>query len=143
MSHIEDAPGLNSKQATATASASISDQEPAPGCVEQAKPVVKVLESVTEIDPPPDFFAHRNTIFDRYLAEYQKRIAQLPRQEINITISEGKVIVGTSWETTPFEIVEGIAGSLAERAIVAKVSGTVDIREFWLLVGTSRSNNSA
>ncbi|KAI0451081.1 putative threonyl-tRNA synthetase, cytoplasmic [Xylaria acuta] len=44
------------------------------------------------------------------------------RKQTNITLPDGKVHVGTSWETTPFEIVRGISKSLAERTVVARVN---------------------
>lgn len=78
--------------------------------------------TVTELNPEPEFFAHRNAIFDKYKKQYEEHIAQLPRQEIEVTLPDGKVIKGTSWETTPFKIAEGIAKSLAERVIISKVS---------------------
>ena len=80
-------------------------------------------DTVSELNPEPEFFAHRNAIFDKYKKEYEDRIAQLPRQEIEVTLPDGKVIKGTSWETTPFKIAEGIAKSLAERVIISKVDG--------------------
>ncbi|KAJ9117054.1 hypothetical protein QFC22_004713 [Naganishia vaughanmartiniae] len=78
--------------------------------------------TVTELNPPPEFFAKRNAIFDKYKKEYEERIAALPRQQINITLPDGKVVEGMSWETTPFKVAEGIAKSLAERVIISKVS---------------------
>ncbi len=45
----------------------------------------------------------------------------MPREPIEITLPDGKVKVGVSWETTPLSIAEGIAKSLAEKVVVAKV----------------------
>lgn len=79
-----------------------------------------------ELSPPPEFFATRNAIFDKYKAEYEQRVAAMPRQEIEITLPDGKVKQGTSWETTPLMVAAEIAKSLPERIIIAKVDG-----ELW------------
>lgn len=107
-------------------------KQPKPQGVAKPKKEKKGAEggSVTELDPAPEFFAHRNAIFDKYKKEYDERIAQLPRQEIEVTLPDGKVIKGTSWETTPFKIAEGIAKSLAERVIISKVSSR-SRRQVW------------
>ncbi|KAI0528204.1 putative threonyl-tRNA synthetase, cytoplasmic [Xylaria bambusicola] len=75
-----------------------------------------------ELRPAPSFLEHRLSLFDKLWAEQQQAFTQKPREQINITLPDGKVHVGTSWETTPFEIVRGISKSLAERTVVAKVN---------------------
>jgi threonyl-tRNA synthetase len=46
-----------------------------------------------------------------------------PREEITVTLPDGSIRIGTSWETTPIQIAQGIAKSLAEKVIIAKVDG--------------------
>ncbi|KAI1157907.1 putative threonyl-tRNA synthetase, cytoplasmic [Nemania serpens] len=75
-----------------------------------------------ELRPAPTFLAQRLAFFDKLWDAEQQVIAQKPRESINITLPDGKVHVGTSWETTPLEIVRGIGKSLAERTVVAKVN---------------------
>lgn len=118
-----------SHSATEAAQVAVAKQ-PKPQGVAKPKKEKKGPEggSVTELDPAPEFFAHRNAIFDKYKKEYQEQIAKLPRQEIEVTLPDGKVVKGTSWETTPFQIAEGIAKSLAERVIISKVSLGFNIR---------------
>lgn len=85
----------------------------------------KPAEGVTrelELRPAPSFLEQRLSLFDKLWAEQQESLAQKPRVEINITLPDGKVHVGKSWETTPLEIVRGISKSLAERTVVAKVN---------------------
>ncbi|KAJ3576003.1 hypothetical protein NPX13_g3843 [Xylaria arbuscula] len=90
-----------------------------------------------ELRPAPTFLEHRLSLFDKLWEEQQQGIAQKPREQINITLPDGKVHVGTSWETTPFEIVRGISKSLAERTVVAKVND-----ELWDLTRPFEGNST-
>lgn len=49
-------------------------------------------------------------------------MAEQPRNAITITLPDGKQVEATSWETTPLDIARGIASSLAEKIIIAKVN---------------------
>jgi threonyl-tRNA synthetase len=46
---------------------------------------------------------------------------------ITVTLSDGKHVEGTAWETTPLQIARGISTSLADRIIIAKVNN----QELW------------
>lgn len=46
-----------------------------------------------------------------------------PREEITVTLPDGSVIVGKSWETTPAEIARNIAKSLFEKTVISRVDG--------------------
>ncbi|RWA09033.1 hypothetical protein EKO27_g6074 [Xylaria grammica] len=70
-----------------------------------------------ELRPAPTFLEKRLSLFDKLWDEQQQAAAHKPRQQINITLPDGKVHIGTSWETTPFEIARGISKSLAERTV--------------------------
>lgn len=83
--------------------------------------------AIAELNPPPEFFAERIKIFDEYKAKYEAHVAAQPRSPITITLPDGKQVEGTAWETTPLDIAKGIAASLAERIIIAKV----DNQELW------------
>ena len=48
------------------------------------------------------------------------RAAQ-PRQEIEVTMPDGSIRKGTSWETSPMDIAKEISKGLSERIIIAKV----------------------
>lgn len=49
-----------------------------------------------------------------------------PREEITITLPNGKEEKGTSWETTPGGIAKAISKSLLERTVISTVDG-----ELW------------
>ncbi len=42
------------------------------------------------------------------------------RQEISVTLPDGSVRKGTSWETRPMDIAKSISSSLAERIVISK-----------------------
>ena len=90
-----------------------------------------------ELRPAPTFLEHRLSLFDKLWEEQRQSFSQKPREQINITLPDGKVHVGTSWETTPFEIARGISKSLAERTVVAKVND-----ELWDLTRPFEGNST-
>ncbi len=49
-----------------------------------------------------------------------------PREEITISLPNGKEEKGTSWETTPASIAKAISKSLLERTVISMVDG-----ELW------------
>src|SRR5438046_375609 len=57
-----------------------------------------------EMSPPPEFLKRRLEIFDRLKRRQDEAIAKKPRDPITITMPDGTVKAGTSWETTPGEI---------------------------------------
>lgn len=93
------------------------------------KPKDKKSEATSvplEMDPPPSYIDHRIKIFDKLKAEYDEWVKQQPRQEISITLPDGSMRSGTSWETTPMDIAKELSKSLSERIVIAKVDG-----ELW------------
>lgn len=76
-----------------------------------------------ELEPPADYIQHRINIFERLKAKHDAEIAQKPRESINITLPDGRVEIGQSWETSPADIARGIAKSLFENVVIARVDG--------------------
>jgi threonyl-tRNA synthetase len=70
----------------------------------------------------PPFLKDRAAVFEAVVAAQRARLAAKPRVPIKITLPDGKVLEGTSWETTPLSIAEGISKGLAGSVVVAKVS---------------------
>ena len=75
-----------------------------------------------ELRPPPSFINHRISIFDQLWDKDKQWRAEQPRQKINITLPDGQVQLGTSWETTPFQIARSISKSLSDRIVIARVN---------------------
>jgi threonyl-tRNA synthetase len=46
------------------------------------------------------------------------------KKAINVTLPDGKVVSGTSFVTSPFEIAKGISKQFAEKIVVSKVKYT-------------------
>ncbi|XDG02758.1 hypothetical protein ABKA04_002373 [Annulohypoxylon sp. FPYF3050] len=82
-----------------------------------------------EMNPPPDFLKTRLDLFDRLKQKYDDDIAKKPREQITITLPDGSIKVGTSWETTPGEIAKGVSNSLYKRSVVARLDG--DKNKLW------------
>ncbi|KAL2268110.1 hypothetical protein VTJ83DRAFT_2956 [Remersonia thermophila] len=76
-----------------------------------------------ELDPPPKFLQERIELFERLYKEQQEELAKKPREDIQITLPDGTVKTGKSYETTPAEIAKSISNSLYKRTVVARVDG--------------------
>lgn len=94
----------------------------------------------------PEWMEHRQKVWDAVTAENAAAAAAQPAepQPISITLPDGKVLPGVAGVTTPMDIAKGISNSLAERIIVARVSGHSQRREArapavaqWLSSGES------
>lgn len=73
----------------------------------------------------PEWMEHRQKVWDAVVAANAAAAAAQPAepQPISITLPDGKVLPGVAGVTTPMDIAKGISNSLADRIIVARVSG--------------------
>ncbi|XBA46745.1 threonine-tRNA ligase, cytoplasmic [Candidozyma auris] len=78
------------------------------------------------LDPPPAFLDYRIKIFDEIKAKHDAEFAAQERKPIKITLKDGSVKEGTAFETSPFDIANGIGKSFLERQVISKVNG-----ELW------------
>lgn len=79
----------------------------------------------------PAYLEERIKIWDELMEAQNKKLAEMPREEIKVTLPDGNVKEGTSFETSPMDIAKGISNSLANQVIVASVKykgrvGTLD-----------------
>jgi len=82
-----------------------------------------------ELSPQPQFLSERLKLFEKLKAKSDAERAAKPREPITITLGDGSIKQGTSWETTPAEIAKGISNSLLKRTVVAKLNG--DPEQLW------------
>ena len=52
-------------------------------------------------------------------------------EPINITLEDGKVIIGESWVTSPADIARGISKSLFERTVIARLDHGTPEETLW------------
>ncbi|KAF2849391.1 threonyl-tRNA synthetase-like protein [Plenodomus tracheiphilus IPT5] len=83
------------------------------------------------LEPAPAYIDHRIQIFDKLKAKYDEEIAQKPREDISITLEDGKIIGGKSWETSPADIARNISKSLFERTVVARLDKGTPEETLW------------
>jgi threonyl-tRNA synthetase len=70
----------------------------------------------------PQFLQERIKIWDEFYARQVEAMKNLPREKINITLKDGKVVEGVSFETTPLEVAKkNLKKSLVPDFVVAKV----------------------
>lgn len=74
------------------------------------------------MSPAPDFFQYRLDLFEKLKAKQDEEIKNKPRLPITVTLPDGSVKEGTSWETSPLDIAGQISKSLVERTVIAKVT---------------------
>ena len=70
----------------------------------------------------PAFLTARTALYDSLKAAQDARVAAKPRVAIRVTLPDGKVVEGVSWQTTPLSIAESISKGLAAACVVAKVT---------------------
>ena len=73
------------------------------------------------LEPQPAFIDSRVKLFDELKAKYDAEVASKERKPIQITLKDGSVKEGTSYETSPMEIATLIGKSFAERQVISKV----------------------
>ncbi|GMG56023.1 unnamed protein product [Ambrosiozyma monospora] len=78
------------------------------------------------VEPQPEFIDHRIKIFEQLKAKADAEFAKKERVPIKITLKDGAIKEGTSYETSPFEIAKAIGKSFLERQVISKVNG-----ELW------------
>jgi threonyl-tRNA synthetase len=54
--------------------------------------------------PNPTYLAPRASVYDEIMAANAARLARKPRIPIKITLPDGNVKEGVSWETTPMQV---------------------------------------
>lgn len=90
-----------------------------------------------ELEPQPAYIQHRIDLFEKLKKEYDGEVAKKPRDNINITLPDGKMEVGQAWQTTPADIARNLSKSLFERTVISKVNG-----ELWDLERPFEANSS-
>ncbi|KAG5420241.1 THS1 [Candida metapsilosis] len=75
------------------------------------------------LDPQPAFLEERIKLFEELKAKYDAEIAAKEKKPIKITLKDGSVKEGTSYETSPMDIANSIGKSFAERQVISKVNG--------------------
>lgn len=80
---------------------------------------------VKELTPPPQYIDERVQLWDRFKKQFDEENAAKPRSEISITLPDGKIVAGTSWETTPYAVATGISQGLADATVVAKINNVL------------------
>lgn len=78
------------------------------------------------MDPPPEFIAEREVLWQRLKAEQDAKIAAQTPTPISVTLPDGKEVAGESWRTTPYDIALGISKGLADNCVISKIDG-----ELW------------
>ncbi|KAK3313917.1 hypothetical protein B0H66DRAFT_367226 [Apodospora peruviana] len=87
-------------------------------------PAANVVDSgPLELQPPASFIQDRLDLFDQLYKEQQEELARRPHEDILITMPDGSVKPGKSYETTPADIAKGISNSLYKRTVVARIDG--------------------
>lgn len=76
--------------------------------------------------PLPDYIATRQALWEKLKKQYDDELAQKPRQAIKITLPDGKVVDGQSWETTPYAVARTISQGLADATVISKINN-----ELW------------
>lgn len=58
--------------------------------------------------PPPEFIAHRESLWQEFKKKYDQYVASQPRSPIEITLPDGSMVEGKAWETRPIDIARNL-----------------------------------
>lgn len=75
-----------------------------------------------EVKPLPDYIQSRIALWDQLKKKYDEEIALKAKVPINVTLPDGKIVEGTSWQSTPYDIAKSISSGLADATVIAKVN---------------------
>lgn len=64
-------------------------------------------------------------MYDKLKSEYLDELKAKPKEKIQVSLPDGKIVEALSWETTPYQVAFGISQGLADNTIVAKVDNEV------------------
>lgn len=78
-----------------------------------------------ETKPEPEYIKTRLALWDKLKKKYDEELELKPRVPINVTLPDGKVVEGTSWQSTPYDIAKSISAGLADSTVIAKVNDAV------------------
>lgn len=84
-----------------------------------------VETGIKELNPWPAYIQDRIKLYDKLKAEYEEELKAKPKEKIQVTLPDGKIVEGLSWETTPYAIAAGISQGLADNTVIAKVDNEV------------------
>ncbi|XP_046825558.1 threonine--tRNA ligase 1, cytoplasmic isoform X1 [Vespa crabro] len=90
------------------------------------KKVAVEKNSISELNPWPEYIQERIILWDKLKAEYDAEIANKESEEIIVTLPDGKEVTCQSWRTTPYEIARNISQGLSDSIVIAKVNN-----ELW------------
>lgn len=73
----------------------------------------------------PAYIATRLELWNQLKEKYDEQIASKPPQPIKIRLADGTTKDALAWKSTPYEVVNEINAKLLNRAVVARVNGTL------------------
>lgn len=64
--------------------------------------------TLSELKPWPSFIEERIALWEKLKNNYEEDIASKIKESIKVTLPDGKEVDGTSWETSPYKVAQGI-----------------------------------
>ncbi|XP_031636637.1 threonine--tRNA ligase 1, cytoplasmic [Contarinia nasturtii] len=78
-----------------------------------------------EVKPEPEYIKSRLVLWDQLKKKYDEEVALKARVPINVTLPDGKIVEGTSWQSSPYDIAKTISQGLADATVIAKVNNVL------------------
>lgn len=73
----------------------------------------------------PQHYQARSNKWTELKQKYDQEVAAKGREIINVTLLDGKIVEGFSWEITPLDVAKDISHALAAELYVAKVNNVL------------------
>lgn len=101
----------------------VLEEDPSSAQQQKKQQKQKVVLDIRTL-PVPDYVPLRIKKWEEIKKRREAQLADKKGKPIKISLPDGKVIDGASFQTTPFDVARSISKSLAEQSIVARIDGT-------------------
>ncbi len=92
---------------------------------EDLKKEKKLAKKLAILAAEPQFFQDRSNKWTELKQKYDQEVAAKKQEIINVTLLDGKIVEGFSWELTPFDVAQGINHALASEVYLAKINNVL------------------
>lgn len=85
----------------------------------------KLAKKLAILAAEPQYYQARSNKWTELKQKHDQVVAAKGQEIINVSLLDGKIVEGFSWEITPLDVAKGISNALAAEVYVAKVNNVL------------------
>lgn len=85
----------------------------------------KLAKKLADLAAQPQYYEARSNKWTELKQKYDQEVSAKAQEIINVSLPDGKIVEGFSWEITPLDVAKGISNALAAEVYVAKVNNVL------------------